>query len=110
MSSVTMLIWGWSLGITGVLGALFCGLLLFLQKWTALALIGRTGIFVLWTVAATLIIYLLFIRADAQAAARHQQNVGMVVVYIYLWLLAIIPAPALGFALSYFFKHDKQDF
>lgn len=110
MSSVTMLIWEWSFGVVGILGALFCGLLLLLKKWRVPALIGRTGIFVCWVAAATLIIWLIFVQADAQAAARHQRNVGMVVVYIYLWLLTIISAPALGFALSYFLKHGKRKF
>jgi hypothetical protein len=105
-----MLILGWSFGVVGVLGTLFFGLLLLSRKWRVPTLIGRTGIFVLWVAAATLIIWLLFVHADAQAAARHQRNVGMAVVYIYLWLLVIIPAPALGVALSYFLKHGECKF
>jgi hypothetical protein len=95
-----MLFWVWSLGTVGVFGIVFCGLVLLSRKWLVPALLRGAAVFVLWVGIATLSIWLLFAQADARAAVIHQQNVGMAVVYLYFWLLAIIPAPALGFALS----------
>jgi len=106
-----MLFWVWSLGTVGALGTVFWGLARLSRKWLVSAALRRSAVVALWVAAATLSIWLLFALADARAAVIHQQNVGMAVVYIYFWLLAIIPAPALGFALSrirFFSKHSNR--
>ncbi len=95
-----MTFWVWPLGAVGILGTVFCGLWLLSRKWFVSIVSRGAAVFTLWIAAATFSIWLLFTLADARAAVVHQQNVGIAVVYIYFWLLAIIPAPALGFALS----------
>ena len=103
-----MLFWVWSLGAVGILGIVFCGLMLPSRKWFASIVFRGGAVFSLWIAAATFSIWLLFALADERAAVVHRQNVGMAVVYIYFWILAIIPAPALGFALSCIIFFSKR--
>jgi hypothetical protein len=90
----------WTAGIVVMLGVLFCGLLLWTRKRNPFGLQRRSGVILVWIVAVTIGSWLLFRRADAQAAVLHQQNIGIPIIYFYFWLLAMVPAPLLGFALS----------
>jgi hypothetical protein len=92
----------WSIGITAPLGAAFGILIILSRVFRLSAAIRLTGTTALWLVSATLICWLLFEQADAQAAAIHRQNIGMAIVYFYFWLLAVLPAPVVGVVLSRF--------
>jgi hypothetical protein len=54
----------------------------------------------LWLTATTLICWILFERADATAAVIHQRNVGIALVYIYVWLLAALVSPFIVFVFT----------
>jgi len=101
-----MTAWLWTAGIVVVLSALFCGFVLWTRKRNTFGPQRRTGVIVVWIATVTIGSWLLFIRADAQAALIHQRNIGIPIIYFYFWLLAVAPAPLLGFALSLVFK-DK---
>jgi hypothetical protein len=96
--------WIWTIGIVAVLGFSFGGLILWMRRWHTFSSLRRTAVIAIWIITVTVSCWLLFMRADAQAAAIHGQNIFIGIIYIYFWLLAILPAPLLGFALSRLFK------
>jgi len=80
--------------------ALFYGLVALLRR-TGLTETQRRGATILiWIAIATVICWLLFERDDAAAAVIHQRNVGMAVMYFYIWLLAVLVSPLIVFTFS----------
>jgi type VI protein secretion system component VasK len=89
-----------TIGILVVSCALFYGLVLLLRQtpWNDMHRRGAT--IALWLIITTLICWLLFQRDDAAAANMHRQNVGMPVVYLYVWLLAVVASPLIVLAIT----------
>ena len=108
MPGLPTIAWIWTAGIVVILGTLFCGLVLWTRKRNTFGSLRRTGVIAVWIAAVTIGSWLFFLRADAQAAAIHRQNVGIPIIYIYFWLLAIAPAPLLGFALSRTLRNEAS--
>ena len=108
MFSVPFAIWAWTCGAIGFFGVLFCAFILFSRKRHLPDKTRRIIVVAIWVAVCTGAIWLLFIKADKDAAAIHQQNVGMAVVYIYFWSLAVVPSPLVGFALSRLFRKTPR--
>lgn len=98
----------WSLGTIGVLGGLFAGLILLSRMLSLPRPIRFLALITLWFAASTLICWLLFARADAAAALAHGRNVGIPLVYLYFWFLAVIPSPILGSVAACLFRWDDD--
>jgi|SRR5689334_6960463 len=96
----------WSLGTIGVLGGLFAGLIRLSRMLPVRRPIRILGVIALWFVGSTFLCWLSFARADAAAALVHGRNVGLPLVYLYFWFLAIVPAPILGGAVACLFRSD----
>jgi hypothetical protein len=95
-----MIFWLWTLGFVAFAGALFCGLILLARRLQISIFHRRTAVIVLWIVVATAGCWLLFTLADAQAASVHRRNVGIPIIYLYFWFLALVPSPLVGFGMS----------
>lgn len=106
--SLPTIFWVWSCGAVIILAALFCGLVLLSRKFRMPHLSRRIFVIACWTTAATLISWLLFARDNGQAALVHGQNAGRAVVYIYFWLLAVVPSPVIGFAVLRITRMQKS--
>jgi hypothetical protein len=98
----------WSLGTIGVLSGLFAGLILLSRMPPLPRPVRFLGLIALWLAASTLICWLLFTRADAEAARVHGRNIGIPVVFLYFWFLAIVPSPILGGAVACLFRWDDD--
>jgi len=98
----------WSLGTIGVLGGLFAVLILLSRMLPLPRPFRILGVLALWLIASTLICWLLFTRADAAAALVHGRNVGMPLVYLYFWLLAVIASPIVGGTAACLFRWDDD--
>jgi len=98
----------WSLGTVSVLGGLFAGPI-FLSRMLPLPRpIGILAVVALWLVASTLVCWILFARSDAEAARIHNRNIGIPIVYFYLWLLAVIASPIVGGAAACLLRWDDD--
>ncbi len=98
----------WSLGTIGVLGGLFAGLILLSRMLPLPRPFRILGVVALWLIASTLVCWLLFTRADAEAARIHNRNIGIPIVYFYFWLLAVIASPIVGGAAACLFRWDDD--
>jgi hypothetical protein len=94
------LAWSFLLGPCLVEGIVFCGLI-FLSRRIDIGDAARRFILVgLWTIAATIICYMIFLRNEAWATATHRRNVGIPLISIILWFQAVVLAPVFGWAFS----------
>ncbi len=58
---------------------------------------GAVG-WALWVLGSTGVIWLAYLRVEAEAAASHQANVGIPMLFLGLWMLCSIVSPAIGLA------------
>ena len=98
----------WSLGTIAGLGGLFAALILLSRMLPLPRPIRILGTVALWLVASTLVCWILFARADAEAARVHNRNIGIPIVYFYFWLLAVIASPIVGAAVACLFRWDDD--
>jgi hypothetical protein len=97
-----------SFGTIGVLGSLFAVLILLSRMLPLPRPFRILAVVALWLVVSTLVCWLLFTRADAEAARVHNRNIGIPIVYFYFWLLAIIASPIVGGAAACLFRWDDD--
>jgi hypothetical protein len=100
MNGLPSVFWVWTVGFVAVASALFCGLILLTRGLHMARPDRRMAVILLWIIVATMGCWLLFQCADGEAAIIHRQNIGMAVVYFYFWLLAVVPAPLVGFGMA----------
>lgn len=100
MNGLPTVLWVWTVCVIAAAGALFCGMLLVTRGLRMTRSDRRLAVISIWFFVVTVGCWLLFKRADAEAATIHRQNVGISIVYLYFWLLAVVPAPLVGFGIT----------